>query len=382
MKIAIVHSFYDASAPSGENQAVLDQFKSLKNFGHDVKLFSQTTPSTHQSWGYKIRAWFRVSTGRGQNPERAIRKFGPDLVHVHNLFPNYSTSWLSKIEIPVILSIHNYRPMCAAGTFFREGNSCFECLDSGNSLPALKHKCYRSSVLATAPLALANRNLNRSVPLAENVEKVLVLTDSARDLYLRAKWPASKLHVIPNFLPESSIKRSNRSLMETENRWVYAGRFSPEKGVIKLIRDWPEGEELIAIGDGPLFEQASRISATKRNVRVQKSVSHDQLMDLLRNSKGLVFPSLTPEGLPLVVIEALAHGCAILAKTSNSVATLVQKYDVGLVYSDAKELSDSIKEVCSRLEAVKTRSRQVFKDEFSEEKWLTEINSVYSEVLQ
>ena len=57
-----------------------------------------------------------VATNRGPYPVDEIDRFDPDIVHVHNLFPNFGRSWASRYSSRLVTTIHNYRPLCAAAT--------------------------------------------------------------------------------------------------------------------------------------------------------------------------------------------------------------------------------------------------------------------------
>lgn len=378
VKIAVVHSFYNQDAPSGENSAVNSQVQSLRRAGHEVKLISLQTNSGRQTGAYKVRAAFRVAFGWGRNPLSEIRRFRPDVVHVHNLFPNFSTKWLGAIKVPVVASIHNYRYLCAAGTFFVENKQCFACIDAGGSKPSLKKKCYRGSLAATAPLALANRKLGISSALAQHASKILVLTQEAQNIFLRAGWSSEKLHVVPNFVEASGISKATHEKEDfARDSWIYVGRLSTEKGVLELLNDWPEGEKLSIVGDGPLLSTVERTVESLTNVEVLGRLSREDILKRLSAAKGMIFPSLWLEGLPLVFLEAMSVGCPTVARTSNVVARLVSEFNVGEVYSNGTQLSSALKAVESRFSEMNLRSVEVFNSEFTEQAWISRMNQIY-----
>ena len=156
MRIAVVHSFYSGQ-PSGENEAVRDQVRALRAAGHDVDLFAAHTDELAGDRLYPLRAALRVATGRGASPLSRLRAHAPDVVHVHNLFPNFGRSWVCEWDGPLIATLHNYRPLCARATLYREGAECTRCPD-GERWAGLRYGCYRDSRAATLPLALAGRH--------------------------------------------------------------------------------------------------------------------------------------------------------------------------------------------------------------------------------
>ena len=154
-RVALVYSFYDSSEPSGENVAVRLKFDSMCAAGSDVHLVSVSMSELASSFAYKQRTAFNVATRRGVDPSRRLEALNPDIVHVHNLFPNFSSSWLERWPGPVVATLHNFRTMCANGILSRDGRDCFDCLGRYIAWPALRHRCYRSSLAATAPIVAA-----------------------------------------------------------------------------------------------------------------------------------------------------------------------------------------------------------------------------------
>ncbi|MDG4864954.1 glycosyltransferase, partial [Streptomyces sp. T-3] len=144
MRIAVVHSFYGSAAPSGENLVVAAQAEALRRAGHDVHLVTAATDDLADQPLYALRSATTVATGRGRSPLGRLRELAPDLVHVHNLFPNFGRAWVSSWRGPLVTSLHNYRPLCANGLLYREGALCTRCPD-GDRWAGLRGGCYRES---------------------------------------------------------------------------------------------------------------------------------------------------------------------------------------------------------------------------------------------
>ena len=162
MRVAVVNSFYSSSQPSGENRVVEDQVQALSDAGHEVRLLARFTDDESRQVSYPLRTAMRVATGRGTNPMQDLREFKPDIVHVHNLFPNFGTDWIDRWQGPVVVSLHNYRAFCSNGLFYRSGAICFDCVDSG-ALAAVRHGCYRDSRGASVPVAIGRRADRKNV---------------------------------------------------------------------------------------------------------------------------------------------------------------------------------------------------------------------------
>lgn len=370
MRVAIVHSFYSSKSPSGENVAVEQQADALRDHGVDVKLIAARTDDEQGRPGHLLRSGLRVSTGHGRSPIAEIAAFEPDVVHVHNLFPNWGTSWLDRWDGALVATLHNYRPMCAAGTLFREGATCMKCPD-GTSFEAVRHACYKGSRLASIPLAIRNRGGVARDRLLERADRVLLLTERSTEIYTRYGIPAKKVDLVPNFVDDIGFEPA----APIGDSWVYIGRLSEEKGILNLVRHWPDGERLSIYGQGPL-ESEIRAAASSA-VTYHGPLDHAQVPRALARAKGLVFPSEWFEGAPLVYVEALAAGRAVIAKAGSSVADDVAISGSGRVFDAWDDLSSSIGLEVNSLAHLGVQGRAHYERDFTRESWLDNILRVY-----
>lgn len=369
MRIAVVHSFYASTAPSGENTVVEMQVNELRRAGHDVELFDVRTDDVSDGRFYKLSTALNVSTGRGTNPSAEISKFRPDIVHIHNLFPNFSTNWLKDCPFPVVATIHNFRPMCAAGTLFRAGESCTKCPDLGQH-HAIINACYKGSRAATLPLAIRNAGGLRRDSVLSRADELIFLSERSLQTYRQFGLPPEGCSILPNF-----VRASPNSLGDSEGRWIYAGRLTEEKGIIDLLRAWPTDKRLKVLGDGPCMEQARAIAGT--NVDFAGSVSHQDVLRELGGAVGLVLPSKWAEGLPTIYLEALAAGLPVITMAGNSAADDIYKFAHGTVYSDCAEIPSAVVNIQSNWGSVSKRARERYMSAYTPEAWLDGIMRSY-----
>ena len=269
MRIAIIHSYYGSGVPSGENTSVDAQYAALTAAGHTVLLLSRNTDLESGLSAYPARAAFRVLTGRGPDPSQRLAAFEPDVVHVHNLFPNIGSRWLESWDGPIVHTLHNFRPLCANGLLFREGATCTLCPD-GKPAAAIRHGCYHDSVVASVPLAIRNSRGLGSNPLFERSDALIVLSQQARDIYATYGVSPERMSVIPNGLPRFE---GNRDPAPMFPRWLGVGRLSEEKGFKELVEIWPRNVPLDIFGDGP--QRAEIADTAPTSVRLAGSVARD-----------------------------------------------------------------------------------------------------------
>jgi glycosyltransferase involved in cell wall biosynthesis len=369
VKIAVIHSFYQSKVPSGENTAVMNQVDALRADGNEVHLISAYTDLLKNDWLYSVKAGLRISSGIGRNPLDDLDRIKPDVVHTHNLFPNFGWRWLEDWDGPLVSTLHNYRTLCASGTFFRDGKSCTLCLEK-TSAQAVKHGCYRRSRIGTIPLAIQNfqpeiRSLQLSRP-----DKFVLLSDRSKQNFSRY-LDARKVSVIPNFIPSTTAGISTKR----ENFWLYVGRLSPEKGVSELISSWPRSHILCIVGAGPLEEELKKISG--QNIRFLGTKTRIEIDHLMSSAKGLVIPSLWSEGLPTVYLEALANCTPVLTLSGNSAADDLLRSRAGVVLSD-QSWSHGIDEILADWKSFSEKSRNWFEKFYTSESWLSNIYEIYN----
>lgn len=376
MKIAMVHSYYSSRQPSGENVVVDAQASALIEYGFDVRVIAARTDDLEAARGYKLSAAMNVATGRGNSPLREIEDFGPDLVHVHNLFPNWGSDWLARWQGPLVATVHNFRPVCAAGTLFRNGAQCTLCPDT-NTLAAVKHACYRGSKVATIPLALRSRNGVVGDPLLSRADAVILLTERARGMYESFGLPQKKVSVIPNFVDDIGF-----SDVSPGEDWVYIGRLSEEKGISNLIKYWPDSHSLRIYGDGPLRSHIESQAQSRINVTYLGGLDHGEVPQVLAGARGLVFPSECAEGgIPLSYVEALASGRMVVAKSGNSGADDLAASGAGVVFSQWDGLTRALDEARTQAGPFAIRARSHYERNFRRATFLARTSDLYGRLL-
>jgi glycosyltransferase involved in cell wall biosynthesis len=101
---------------------------------------------------------------------------------------------------------------------------------------------------------------------------------------------------------------------------LYAGRLSPEKGVLELV-EATRGMQLVVAGDGPLRDRVPG---------AQGFVPHDKLQHLYARAAVVACPSRR-EGFGVACLEAMAHGRPVVATAVGGLRDLVVDGETGLV---------------------------------------------------
>ena len=370
----MIHSYYSNREPSGENVIVDLQVEALRKAGHDVRVMARFQEQEEEARFYPARAALRVATNRGPSPVREIEEFDPDIIHVHNLFPNFGRTWTERYSPRLVATLHNYRPICSAATLFRDGAPCTLCPDQHTSRHAVRYGCFRDSRIATVPVSLGMR-FERD-PLLASAARIITLNDDMRQHYAAVGVAPHKLVTVPNFVPAAERLGDHRG-DERGDFWLFVGRLSHDKGILPLVSSWPDGPRLRVVGSGPLEEEVARVAGPTVELVGQRP--HAEVQTMLGAARGLFFPSLWPEGLPTVYLEALAAGLPVVAWPPSIVGHLVAQDETGFVTSGS--VPDDIARADAEFPDLSTHCREVFERRYTENAWVAAAESVYADVM-
>lgn len=377
-RVAIVHSFYRSENPSGENAAVEAEADALRRHGYTVLLVGRSSDQAQDEPLYRLRSAGRVGTGWGHAPLEELEAFAPDVVHVHNLFPNFGHRWVERLRVPLVHTLHNFRPFCASGDHFRDGAPCTLCTANG-AHEALRHRCYRDSVLATAPLALRIARGAGRDPVLRRADAVLALTDRMRDALMDAGIDAARIRRWSNFLPAHLDPGAGSRRAVADGRdagFLYVGRLEPAKGIAQLVEAWPEGARLTIVGGGPDHARVQDAAAGRPDVDLVGSTSRAEVLELMQRARALVLPSRWFEGQPLVYLEALACGLPVLATDPSSVAARVESEGTGRRFVSVSELADAVGAGLDSLPPA-VQVRRAFDARYTEQAYLQRVDELY-----
>ncbi len=374
LRIAVIHSFYSSRMPSGENVVVDLQVEALRKAGHDVRVMARHQEQEEAARFYPAVAALRVATNLGGSPAREIDDFDPDIVHVHNLFPNFGRTWTKRYSSRLVATLHNYRPICSAATLFRDGAPCTLCPDQHTARPAVRYGCFKDSRIATVPVSLGMK-FERD-PVLASAARIITLNDDMRRNYAAVGVSPRKLTTVPNFVPAPD-RPGDHGGDERGDFWLFVGRLAHDKGILPLVSAWPDGPRLKVVGSGPLEGDVAR--AAGPTVELEGQRPHAEVKAMLGAARGLFFPSLWPEGLPTIYLEALAAGLPVVAWPPSIVGQLVDRDQTGFVTSGS--VADDIARADAEFPGLSSHCRQVYETRYTESAWIAAIESVYADVV-
>jgi glycosyltransferase involved in cell wall biosynthesis len=321
MRALVCHVRY--SQPGGEDSVFRAETALLRDGGLTVDTLDLSSDD-FRSYPVARRARMALTYEHHEWGRRLIReaivRHRPDVVHFHNLYPTLGPAAIVEADhlgCATVQTLHNYRLSCLNGLHVREGRFCADC-SPGRFAAGVSHGCYRGSRVQSLLTAHATAHQWRSFVTERAPTLWLALTPFMKQVYVECGAPAGRVVVKAN-----SVIIGKPGSQERDGV-LCAGRLSPEKGILALMRTWPaDGPVLTVAGAGPL-EPAAR-GAVRRNVRFLGRLDPDDVRAALRAARALVMPSIWPEGLPLIALEAFAEGTPVVSFDRWAVGEVVRE---------------------------------------------------------
>jgi glycosyltransferase involved in cell wall biosynthesis len=187
-----------------------------------------------------------------------------------------------------------------------------------------------------------------------------------------------KIEVVPNFILETSQNNHNHR----NGRWIYVGRLVQEKGILTLLKNWPDDFLLDIYGQGPLRKDVEAYAAKNSHIKFFENVKRKELLSMLSCYEGAVFPSHWMEGMPLTVLEFMNASLPIVALEGTSVSDFIRRGKAGIVLQtlSSESLSLAFKAISTDHNEFRKNSRKTFQENFTEDVWMKRMARVIQDL--
>lgn len=364
MNILLVHNFYQQ--PGGEDQVFAEEGALLERHGNTVSRFTMDNDAIAQLGKVELARKTIWNKQSQQLLRDKIREIRAEVVHFHNTFPLISpAAYYTAHEegAAVVQTLHNYRLLCPAATFYRDGGVCEDCLKRAIPWPGVLHKCYRDNRSASAVTAAMLAIHRAKGTWSREVDRYIALTKFAADKFIEGGIPSNKIVVKPNFVdPDPGISDGSGGF------FLFVGRLTVEKGISTLLKAWESMQNpvgLKVIGDGPLRKEVEAAAARCATIEYLGRQPPPTVYNMMGSAKALVFPSEWYEGQPRTIIESLAKGTPVIASRLGSMPELVEHGRTGLLFEAGKgdELARQVSQLCAdgtNIASMRQAARQEF----------------------
>lgn len=280
---------------------------------------------------------------------RALARFGPDVVHVHEPFaPSTAMFAVLKARAPVVATFHAYADRALLFTL---------------AAPFLR-------------------------PVWRRLDVRLAVSEAAAS-FVRARL-GDGIRVVPNGVDVAPFEGARPRDLPPGRRVLFVSRLDRRKGFrvalrafARLAPDFPDllfvvvgdGEERAAVRDLP--------ELVRRRVILLGAVSHEELPSVHAAADVFVAPALGGESFGIVLVEAMASGLPVVASDIPGYREVVRRGVEGHLVppGDAGAVADALRRVLTdpglarRLgEAGRARARQ-----YSWERVAGQLEAIYEE---
>jgi len=239
---------------------------------------------------------------------RLIGSFHPDVIHAHFAVPAGALarmlSWMSGI--PYVLTVH--------------------LGDVPGGVPEKTDAWFRWIYPLTPGIW-------------RNASEIVAVSEFTRQLAL--KKYKQKIRVVPNGV-DLNVLRPKQLVLNDPPRIVFAGRFMDQKNPLQLVQTLNEVKDLpwqcVMIGDGPLMPDVKCAIADHGladRFQLTGWLEPQEVLAWFDKSDILFMPSRA-EGLPVVGVQALAKGLAIVASRVGGFVDLVDDDKNGYLIPEAE----------------------------------------------
>lgn len=317
--------------------------------------------------------------------DRLLQKEKPDIAHIHLMFNSLSVSILpvlKKHNIPVLMTLHDYRLICPAYTFTDgKGKVCERCIKNGNYTNCILNRCSKKNLANSFLLALDSYFRKYFISPTDYINRFVFVSSFSQKKHIEVSDEYNRSAVLYNF----SIIQKEKS--EKENYFLYFGRISEEKGIptlLKAIESFPE-VQLKIVGTGPLLDSLKRDCSS--NVQFVGFKTGDQLHDYIKKAMFVILPSEWYENGPMVIPESYMLGTPVIGSRIGGIPEFIKENETGFLFDagSIEQLRNAINKALHLTpEEYAKMCENVFlfaEDNFTQENYYKKLISLYEEVL-
>ena len=321
----------------------------LREAGH-VVLVLTTSPGADDLDGLAIRRLSAPGRRRLAVPRALARALAAEAEAGDVIHAQHSLSALGALggrePERVAVTVRDHWPVCFWSTRISRGALCPGC-----GLGPMA-RCLDGHLAVAAPLAWgaipymrADLALKRAA--LRRAGATLAVSRAIAEELRAAGIP--RVEVIPNVVDATEarqIAEPEASFPLPERFLLYIGKLEENKGarlLVPAVAAARTGLPLVVLGEGSLAH-ALKFEATAAGVTLllRGWAEREDVLRALARATALVFPSLWPEPLSRVLLEALALGTPVAAMDTGGTREILGEGEPGLLVADAAALADAV----------------------------------------
>ncbi len=283
--------------------------------------------------------------------QKLLKEYHPDIAHAHNIYGRLTTSVLDILRsenIPVVLTLHDYKLVCPSYKLMRNNRVCEDC-KGHRFYKAVMNRCHKDSCLASAIYAAESYFNTWFDKYSKKVRYFISPSRFLKNKLIEFGWSKEKIEYVPNYINVNQFEPS----FEPGQYLLYLGRLSPEKGIKTLILAFKKtkiaGSKLLIVGEGPQKRELMDLAADEPNIIFTGYLSGERLERTTRESLAMIVPSEWYENAPISVLEAMAYGKPIIAAKIGGIPEMLEDGVTGYFFEPGHvdDLVEKIKSLLS-----------------------------------
>lgn len=404
MKILAINKFYYRKG--GSETHFIDLVELLRKNNHEVIVFSTKNEKNVASQEKDVfieELEMRLSNFRkgfnlfyNYQAIKALRKLiekeHPEIVHIHNISHHFSLAILKvfkEYNLPVIMTVHDYKLICPNYKLFNQGHICEKC-QGGKYYHCTLDKCVKNSYFASLILML-EAYWSSWKKYFDLVDVFIAPSLFMRDKLLENGLNKNKLKYLPNFL-KNNFNREDFSDLQNNTKYVlFFGRLVEEKGLLLLIKVFGKIKnqevKLKIAGAGPLEKKINEMIVDlklDKRIELVGYLEGEKLKTTISNAQFIIVPSIWYENAPYSILEAYALGKAVLGAKIGGISELINDAEYLFSFHTENELAERIDNLVDKFQKNKKEgvAKKLFLEKnFNEKQYLKRLLEIYQNCL-
>jgi glycosyltransferase involved in cell wall biosynthesis len=319
----------------------------LRAAGHDVTVVT-TSPGPEQEAGLPVRRLAVHGRKRLAVPRafaRSLAELPPAAIHAQHSLS--ALGCLAGARAPhVAVTVRDHWPVCFWSTRVSRGALCPAC-----GLAAMT-RCVEGRVPARAPLSWGaipymREDLRQKRAALARAGATLAVSEAIAGELRAVGVP--RVEVIPNIVDADETRALGAvppSFALPERFLLFVGKLEENKGarlLVPAVAQSRAGLPLVVLGEGTLTHALKFEAASHDVALVQRGWAHRvDVLAAMARATALVFPSLWPEPLSRVLLEALALGTPVAAMDTGGTREILGDGESGLLVGDVPALGAAV----------------------------------------
>lgn len=343
MKICLINNRYYPYNRGGAEAVVLEMKKKLEKQGHQVYIITTKPKGSNgqkelhdvyylPSQYYKLSSWsflrrlgwhFKNMFGHQQSNKviKIIKDNKIDLVITHNIMGLgfQVPRKLAKEKILHHHFLHDVQLLHPSGLMFYKQEKKL------NSIPS---RIYQS----------INKYLFSQASKIISPSQWLLTEHTKRGFFINAQ---KKIERLDFNCPEVNN-------VHKDNYLLFVGQIEKHKGLDILIRAFSNkafSTNLFIIGQGSKLGAMKKLAETNKNIKFLDWKDKEELNSLIKNSRGLIVPSICYENSPTIIPQAHCFNIPIIASNIGGIPETINKQDLLFEPQNIIDLQEKIQQL-------------------------------------